>query len=75
MIFTRCWCSICNFTCYARDSIDIFYLLHERLDGWETRWVKSDWKKDENTAGEWNYTSGKWNGDPNDKGMILASGA
>jgi len=37
-------------------------------DGWEKRWVKSDWKKDENMAGEWNYTSGKWNGDPNDKG-------
>lgn len=37
-------------------------------DGWESRWVKSDWKKDENMAGEWNYTSGKWNGDANDKG-------
>lgn len=37
-------------------------------DGWESRWVKSDWKKDENLAGEWNFTSGKWNGDPNDKG-------
>nr|XP_043627608.1 calreticulin isoform X2 [Erigeron canadensis] len=38
-------------------------------DGWENRWVKSDWKKDENMAGEWNYTSGKWNGDANDKGI------
>ncbi|CAN0897238.1 CRT1 [Linum grandiflorum] len=38
-------------------------------DGWEKRWVKSDWKKDENMAGEWNYTSGKWNGDANDKGI------
>ncbi|XP_012833817.1 PREDICTED: calreticulin-like isoform X2 [Erythranthe guttata] len=38
-------------------------------DGWESRWVKSDWKKDENMAGEWNYTSGKWNGDSNDKGI------
>ncbi|KAM7274170.1 hypothetical protein ACFE04_028834 [Oxalis oulophora] len=36
-------------------------------DGWENRWVKSEWKKDENMAGEWNYTSGKWNGDANDK--------
>ncbi|KAF2307301.1 hypothetical protein GH714_026181 [Hevea brasiliensis] len=44
-------------------------MVHELLDGWETRWVKSDWKKDENTAGEWNYTSGKWNGDPNDRGI------
>ena len=39
-------------------------------DGWESRWVKSDWKRDENMAGEWNYTSGKWNGDPNDKGIV-----
>ena len=37
-------------------------------DGWESRWVKSDWKKDENLAGEWNHTSGKWNGDAEDKG-------
>ncbi|KAJ6799988.1 calreticulin-like [Iris pallida] len=38
-------------------------------DGWENRWVKSDWKKDENMAGEWNHTSGKWTGDANDKGI------
>ncbi|KAG7968398.1 hypothetical protein I3843_08G151700 [Carya illinoinensis] len=38
-------------------------------DGWESRWVKSDWKKDEDVAGEWNYTAGKWHGDPNDKGI------
>ncbi|KAM7478448.1 hypothetical protein LguiA_026661 [Lonicera macranthoides] len=38
-------------------------------DGWDKRWVKSDWKKDENTAGEWNFTAGKWHGDPNDKGI------
>ncbi|CAO1941354.1 unnamed protein product, partial [Urochloa humidicola] len=29
-------------------------------DGWEARWVKSDWKNDDNAAGEWNHTSGKW---------------
>ncbi|CAL4945269.1 unnamed protein product [Urochloa decumbens] len=38
-------------------------------DGWEARWVKSDWKKEDNTAGEWNHTSGKWNGDADDKGI------
>ncbi|RLN40520.1 calreticulin-like [Panicum miliaceum] len=38
-------------------------------DGWEDRWVKSDWKKDDNTAGEWNHTSGKWSGDADDKGI------
>ncbi|XP_074578025.1 calreticulin-like [Curcuma longa] len=41
-------------------------------DGWEDRWVKSDWKKDENMAGDWNYTSGKWTGDPEDKGIQTA---
>ncbi|MFS7911321.1 hypothetical protein Hanom_Chr02g00116751 [Helianthus anomalus] len=24
-------------------------------DGWENRWVKSDWKKDENMAGRWRW--------------------
>ncbi|CAN6469116.1 unnamed protein product [Victoria cruziana] len=49
-------------------SAEVFF--EERFDdGWEKRWVKSDWKKDENMAGEWNYTSGKWNGDSNDKGI------
>ncbi|XP_052145965.1 calreticulin-like [Oryza glaberrima] len=38
-------------------------------DGWEDRWVKSEWKKDDNTAGEWNHTSGKWYGDADDKGI------
>lgn len=32
--------------------------------------MKFDWKKDENVAWEWNYTSGKWNGDSNDKGTF-----
>ncbi|CDY42362.1 BnaA09g15970D [Brassica napus] len=38
-------------------------------DGWEKRWVKSDWKKDDNTAGEWSHTAGNWSGDANDKGI------
>ncbi|KAG8363889.1 hypothetical protein BUALT_Bualt19G0069500 [Buddleja alternifolia] len=47
-------------------------IFEERFDdGWESRWVKSDWKKDENMAGEWNYTSGKWNGDASDKAITL----
>ncbi|KAK4802751.1 hypothetical protein SAY86_000954 [Trapa natans] len=48
-------------------NMPLFSMIME--DGWENRWVKSDWKNDENIAGEWNYTSGKWNGDPNDKGI------
>eukprot|EP00250_Pteridium_aquilinum_P014673 c22134_g1_i1 orf=211-1431(+) len=38
-------------------------------DGWETRWVKSDWKKSEGAAGDWVHTAGKWHGDPEDKGI------
>ncbi|KAJ0079278.1 hypothetical protein Patl1_22390 [Pistacia atlantica] len=49
-------------------SAHVFF--EERFDdGWESRWVKSDWKKDENVAGEWNFTAGQWHGDPNDKGI------
>jgi len=45
-------------------------ILEERFDdGWENRWVHSDWKKDEGTAGEWVHTAGKWHGDPEDKGI------
>ncbi|XXG80463.1 hypothetical protein AAC387_Pa09g1323 [Persea americana] len=49
-------------------SAEVFFQEHFD-DGWENRWVKSDWKKYENMAGEWNHTSGKWNGNPNDKGI------
>lgn len=30
---------------------------------WEKRWVRSDWKKDEDKRGEWVWTSGKWHVD------------
>ncbi|PKA64252.1 Calreticulin [Apostasia shenzhenica] len=49
-------------------SAEVFF--EERFDdGWEEQWVKSDWKNDENAAGDWNHTAGKWSGDPNDKGI------
>ncbi|KAF7012135.1 hypothetical protein CFC21_026360 [Triticum aestivum] len=52
----------------AAVSADVFF--QEKFeDGWESRWVKSEWKKDENMAGEWNHTSGKWHGDAEDKGI------
>uniref|UniRef100_M4EPP3 small monomeric GTPase n=2 Tax=Brassica campestris TaxID=3711 RepID=M4EPP3_BRACM len=45
-------------------------IFEERFDdGWENRWVKSEWKKDDQAAGEWNHTSGNWSGDANDKGI------
>jgi len=58
------WLSQCEFFVFVNQ-------LQNAKDGWESRWVKSDWKKDENVAGEWNYTAGKWHGDPNDKGTLL----
>ncbi|KAE8713373.1 Calreticulin [Hibiscus syriacus] len=53
-------------------SAEVFF--EERFDdGWESRWVKSDWEKDVNFSGEWILTSGKWNGDPNDKVFKLVT--
>ncbi|KAG0470247.1 hypothetical protein HPP92_016343 [Vanilla planifolia] len=47
---------------------EVFF--EERFDdGWEDRWVISEWKKSENLSGEWNHTSGKWSGDPQNKGI------
>lgn len=39
-------------------------------DGWQSRWVKSDWKKSEGKAGSFKHTAGKWAGDPDDKGNL-----
>ncbi|XP_024538755.1 calreticulin [Selaginella moellendorffii] len=51
--------------CHAK----VFF--EERFDdSWESRWVKSDWKKSEDAAGEWIHTAGKWFGDAEaDKGI------
>ncbi|KAH0451086.1 hypothetical protein IEQ34_021778 [Dendrobium chrysotoxum] len=47
-------------------------IFEERFeDGWESRWVKSDWKKSEGKAGYFKHTSGNWAGDPDDKGILL----
>uniref|UniRef100_A0A7N0U924 Calreticulin n=1 Tax=Kalanchoe fedtschenkoi TaxID=63787 RepID=A0A7N0U924_KALFE len=56
-------------TLYSIASATVFF--EERFDDedWEKRWVVSDWKKAENASGAWNYTAGKWNGDPDDKGI------
>merc|ERR1711990_1395851 len=32
-------------------------------DGWENRWIASEWKKSEGTQGEWQSAAGKWGGD------------
>lgn len=46
-------------------------MLYFVKDGWEGRWVKSDWKKSEGAAGDWLHTAGKWHGDPEDKGICF----
>ncbi|XP_039120820.1 LOW QUALITY PROTEIN: calreticulin-like [Dioscorea cayenensis subsp. rotundata] len=54
------------FLCAA--SNEVFFEEHFD-DGWEDRWVVSDWRKQDYMAGEWNHTSGKWSGDYEDKGI------
>ncbi|KAJ8639377.1 hypothetical protein MRB53_016071 [Persea americana] len=45
-------------------------IFEERFeDGWESRWVKSDWKRSEGKAGSFKHTAGKWSADPDDKGI------
>eukprot|EP00244_Chara_vulgaris_P007710 TRINITY_DN287_c0_g1_i1.p1 TRINITY_DN287_c0_g1~~TRINITY_DN287_c0_g1_i1.p1 ORF type:complete len:435 (-),score=139.64 TRINITY_DN287_c0_g1_i1:584-1888(-) len=46
-------------------------VFEERFDDtWDKRWVVSNWKKSDGTAGEWKHTAGKWYGDPEeDKGI------
>ncbi|KAK6930522.1 Calreticulin/calnexin [Dillenia turbinata] len=47
---------------------EIFF--EERFeDGWQSRWVLSDWKRAEGKAGTFKHTAGKWSGDPDDKGI------
>ncbi|KAK1267245.1 Calreticulin-3 [Acorus gramineus] len=56
------------FTVLSLVSSEVFF--EERFDdGWESRWVKSDWKKSEGKAGSFKHTAGKWAGDPDDKGI------
>jgi len=45
-------------------------------DGWSNRWVKSSWKKNDGTAGDWQHTSGDWYGDKEeDKGIMTTPDA
>jgi calreticulin len=42
----------------------------EKFDaGWEDRWSKSTWKKEEGTDGAFTATAGKWHGDAADLGI------
>ncbi|GJU14795.1 calreticulin-3 [Tanacetum coccineum] len=51
-------------------------IFEERFnDGWQSRWVKSDWKKSEGKAGSFKHTAGSWSGDPDDKGLQTTTDA
>ncbi|KAK4385771.1 Calreticulin-3 [Sesamum angolense] len=51
-------------------------IFEERFeDGWQSRWVRSDWKKIEGKAGSFKHTAGKWSGDPDDKGIQTTTDA
>jgi hypothetical protein len=42
-------------------------------DGWESRWVRSDWKRSEGLAGSFKHKAGRWPGDPDDKGIVFST--
>jgi len=42
-------------------------------DGWSSRWVKSSWKKNDGTAGDWQHTAGDWYGDKNEDAGIMTT--
>ncbi|BBH06834.1 calreticulin 3 [Prunus dulcis] len=47
-------------------------IFEERFEeGWQRRWVKSDWKSSEGKAGSFKHTAGKWSGDPDDKAALV----
>ncbi|CAG7900103.1 unnamed protein product [Brassica rapa] len=47
---------------------EIFFEEHFE-GGWKSRWVLSDWKRNEGKAGTFKHTAGKWPGDPDNKGI------
>ncbi|KAL9249630.1 Calreticulin-3-like protein [Drosera capensis] len=51
-------------------------IFEERFDdGWQSRWVKSDWKRAEGKAGSFKHTAGTWAADPDDKGIQTSTDA
>ncbi|CAN1262134.1 CRT3 [Linum perenne] len=64
------------FLCSAFHFSSSEIIFEERFDeGWQSRWVKSDWKRSEGKAGTFKHTAGKWHGDPDDKGIQTTTDA
>jgi calreticulin len=52
------------------------YFKEEFDNSWQSRWVVSDWKKDEGTRGDWKLTATEWYGDAEaDKGIQTSQDA
>ena len=52
---------------------DNVFLLTLLADSWQSRWVLSDWKKDDSTNGDWVLSAGKFHADAEDKGKVYPS--
>ncbi|XP_030970945.1 calreticulin-3-like [Quercus lobata] len=63
------------FSFLTRSSLSEIIFEERFEDGWQSRWVKSDWKKSEGKAGSFKHTAGKWSGDPDDKGIQTSADA
>eukprot|EP01026_Neomeris_dumetosa_P066540 TRINITY_DN644_c0_g1_i4.p1 TRINITY_DN644_c0_g1~~TRINITY_DN644_c0_g1_i4.p1 ORF type:complete len:405 (-),score=111.97 TRINITY_DN644_c0_g1_i4:209-1423(-) len=51
-------------------SAEVYFLEKFDSEDWSKRWLKSTWKEDEGTNGEFIWTAGKWYGDAEaDKGV------
>lgn len=44
-------------------------MLCDFVDGWESRWIQSNWRKNDGMNGKFVHTAGKWYGDEEDKGL------
>jgi len=52
------------------------YLKETFDDSWQSRWVDSDWKKNDGTQGKWKHTAGEFYGDAEkDKGIQTSEDA
>ncbi|KAG6738591.1 hypothetical protein POTOM_058211 [Populus tomentosa] len=63
------------FLCVIQFSVSEIIFEERFEDGWESRWVKSDWKRTEGLAGSFKHKAGRWPGDPDDKGIQTTTDA
>uniref|UniRef100_A0A2P2LI59 Calreticulin n=1 Tax=Rhizophora mucronata TaxID=61149 RepID=A0A2P2LI59_RHIMU len=64
-----------SFLCLIRFSASEIFFEERFDDGWQGRWVRSDWKRSEGKAGSFKHTAGRWSGDPDDKGIQTTTDA